>query len=83
MFQCTGVAFWLAQYSTTSSQANANTCPIPVHPLDCAVHAKYVLFNPIGAHTRVIRLCMPLTYTEKWRLIKLLHRLTTRIHIQR
>ena len=82
MFQCTNVAFWLAQYSPTLSQANANTCPIPVHPLDCAVHAKYVLFNPIGVHTRVIRLSMPLNYTGKWWRIKLLHRLATRIHIQ-
>ena len=35
-----GVAFWLAQYSTTPPWANVNAYPIPACPLGCSVHAK-------------------------------------------
>ena len=47
-----GVTFWLAQYSTAPPRANVNTCPIPVHPRGCTVHAKLCAAQPQG-HTQM------------------------------
>ena len=53
-----GVAFWLAQYSTTPSRATVNTCPIPVHLWVSQYMLNDVLYNTRGTHMGVRPLCV-------------------------